>query len=196
MGLAGIAERGRGPGPNHQAAARVEVPPPEPVSTALRLMRMSPRRLAAAFAAPGLITMLLMVSGCAATGCTPPAGGRCAGPLPLPPDQLETPSNVLRAGVGVSPDERTIIVIVECGGRLVARESKHEVLLTWIASAVGAGAMSCAEVPLTAHLRQPLGSRPVIDSATGARLHPPVCHLGRPPSSTSGSSGSRFYVCT
>ena len=159
-------------------------------------MHMRPRHLAAALAVPGMITMLLMVGGCAATGCTPPAGGRCAGPLPLPPDQLETPSKLLYTGVGVSPDGRTIIVAVECGGRLVARERKNEVLLTWIASAVGAGAMSCAGVPLTAHLRRPLGGRPVIDGVTGTRLHPLVCHLRRPPWSTSSSGGSRLYFCT
>jgi len=155
-------------------------------------MDMRPRRLAAALVVPGMITTLLMVGGCAATGCTPPAGGRCAGQQPLPPDQLDTSSKVLFSGVGMSPDGRTIIVIVQCGGRLVARESKNEVLLTWIAGSVGPGVMSCANVPLTAHLRRPLGGRPVIDGVTSSRLHPLVCHLGHPPWS------SRFYVyvCT
>jgi hypothetical protein len=157
---------------------------------------MGPRRLAAALAVPGMIAMLLMMGGCAATGCTPPAGGRCAGPLPLPPDQLNPSNNVLFSGVGVSPDGQTIIVIVMCGGRLVARESKNEVLLTWIAGALGAGVMSCANVPLTAHLRRPLGDRPLIDGVTRARLHPLVCHLGRAPWSTSRSGGGRYYLCT
>jgi len=161
-------------------------------------MHMSPRRLAAALAVPGMITMLLMVGGCAATGCTPPGGGgRCAGPLPLPPDQLEIPRNVIVSGVGVSPDGRTIIVFALCGGRLVARESKNEVLLTWIASAVGAGGMSCPMTPLIAHLRRPLAGRPVIDGVTRTRVHPPVCKPDPRLSTTiKKNSGSHFYVCT
>jgi hypothetical protein len=168
---------------------------PEPASTALRLTHMSSRRLVAALMVPGIIAMLLMVGGCAATGCKPPAGGECAGPQPLPPDQMETDQQgVLFSGVGVSPEGRTIIVVVDCGGRLVTRESKNEVLLTWIAPAVGAGAMSCPLVPLTAHLRRALGGRPVIDGVTRTRVHPLVCV----PEPRLGNTNSRshWYLCT
>jgi hypothetical protein len=87
----------------------------------------------------------------------------------------------------VSPDGRTIIAVVECGGRLVARESRDEVVVTYIASAVEPGGMSCGIVALTAHLRQPLGSRRLVDGVTGARLHPPVCRT---------ASGSLPYACS
>jgi hypothetical protein len=123
-----------------------------------------------------MITMLFMVGGCATPGCAPPAGGRCAGPEPIPPDLWwGTHRTGLQAGPAVSRDGRAIVVIVSCGGRLVVHESQDEVLITWIVGAVGAGGMSCAEVALTAYLRQPLGSRRLVDGVTGAQLHPPVC---------------------
>jgi hypothetical protein len=161
---------------------------PEPATNVPRRIDMRPLSPLAAFAAPSMITMLLMVGGCATSGCTPLAGGRCAGPEPIPLYTWPgTPRTPLYAGPAVSPDGRTIIVIVPCGGRLVVHESQDEVLITWIASALGAGVMSCAEVALTVHLRQPLGSRRLVDSVTGARLHPPVCR---------SDNGPFPYICT
>jgi hypothetical protein len=161
---------------------------PEPATNVLRRIDMRPIRPLAAFAAPSMITMLLMVGGCATSGCTPLAGGRCAGPEPIPLYTWPgTPRTPLYAGPAVSPDGRTIIVIVPCGGRLAVHESQVEVLITWIASALGAGVMSCAEVTLTVHLRQPLGSRRLVDGVTGARLHPPVCR---------SDNGLFPYICT
>jgi len=165
---------------------------PEPAINVPRQIDVRPIRLLAPFAAASMIMMLLMAGGCAksgTSGCTPQGGGRCAGPEPIPPDlwQGTAHSGRLLEGPAVSPDGRTIIAAVECGGRLVARESRDEVVVTYIASAVGAGGMSCAEVALTAYLRQPLGSRRLVDGVTGARLHPAVCR---------SDSGSFPYACS
>ena len=161
----------------------------EPAINVPRPIDVRPIRLLAPLAAASMIMTLLMAGGCATSGCTPQAGGRCAGPEPIPPDLWPgtARSGRLLDGPAVSPDGRTIIVFVECGGRLVVRESRDEVLVTWIASAVGAGGMSCAEVALTVYLRQPLGSRRLVDGVTGARLHPSVCR---------SASGQSSYVCS
>jgi hypothetical protein len=54
-----------------------------------------------------------------------------------------------------------------CGGRLVARQSPQQVTISYIASRVRQGAMTCARVDLAVHLSQPLGARPVVDAFTG-----------------------------
>jgi len=53
-----------------------------------------------------------------------------------------------------------------CGGHLKARESRTRVQVTYIASEVGPGGMSCAHVPLTVELSKPLGARPIVDGVT------------------------------
>jgi hypothetical protein len=53
-----------------------------------------------------------------------------------------------------------------CGGRLTADESSSRVVVTYVASAVGAGAMSCAAIVLRVRLAAPLAGRPVIDGVT------------------------------
>jgi hypothetical protein len=110
-------------------------------------------------------------AGCALSGasCTPPAGGRCEGPLPLARSGAD---NQIR--LGITPDGRTLTAVVPCGGSLRIRQGS-QVRLTWIASAVGAGGMSCASIALTAVLAQPLGGRELLDGATGTLLRPIEC---------------------
>ena len=108
--------------------------------------------------------------------------------MALPSEQVGSgPGGHLASGVAVFPDGRTIVAVVLCGSRLVARETQGEVLVTWVASAVGPGGMSCARIPLTAHLRRSLGTRRLVDGVTGAQLRPTVCRT---------SNGSFSYDCT
>jgi hypothetical protein len=87
--------------------------------------------------------------------CRAVAGGRCAGTEPV-------------AGLIVSADGRTLGETVNCGGRLTARETANRVIVTFTATAVGAGGMSCARVPLTVTLHAPLNRRSVVDSTCDA----------------------------
>ena len=99
-----------------------------------------------------------------AAPCTPPPGGRCAGPEPV--------HVALYGGaLAVSKDGRTIAGRFQCGGRLKAAETASRVTLTYIASRVGPGAMACALVPLSVRLDAPVGSRTVVDGVTGQHLH-------------------------
>ena len=88
-------------------------------------------------------------------GCSPPAGGRCAGPRPIGSGQLVE-----------SRDGLTLSGRFLCGGRLGETETSSEVVVTYEASAVGAGAMSCANVPLSVTLTRALGNRTVLDGVT------------------------------
>ena len=117
-----------------------------------------------------LLCLSLALAGCASSraakapgrlrataSCTPPAGGRCEGPEP-------------RQSVAASPDDRTLATIVMCGGWLRISETPREVRATFVASAVGAGAMSCARVRLTARLATPLARRLILDATSGDRV--------------------------
>jgi hypothetical protein len=75
-------------------------------------------------------------------------------------------------GLAVTRDGRGLVAVVPCGGALHARETPHTVMLTWIASSVGAGGMACARVPLQARLSAPLGHRVVVDTVTHRRMRP------------------------
>jgi hypothetical protein len=94
--------------------------------------------------------------------------------LPVVPTPISADKHLSLGGVAVTRDGRTVTVVVVCGGKLQVREGQA-VLLTWVAGAVGAGAMSCALVPLTVRLRRPLGLRPLVDAVSGRRLRPAVC---------------------
>lgn len=92
----------------------------------------------------------------------PPAGGRCGGPEPL-------------QAVSVGADDRRLATVVMCGGSLRLSETPNAVLVTYVASAVGPGAMSCARVRLTARLAAPLARRPVVDATSGDRVPVTQC---------------------
>jgi hypothetical protein len=117
----------------------------------------------------GIVTVASCGSGSrpAATGCHPGAGGRCAGAEPV--------AAALVGSLHPTPDRRTVWGRFPCGGRLTARETAQQVALTYVASAVGHGAMSCALVPLAVVLAEPLGHRRVVDAETGQ-----VLRLGAP----------------
>ena len=113
-------------------------------------------RAAAAALAMGLaLTPVTACGGHAA--CTAPAGGRCPGPLPI------TAISLLDGGT-------RLVIDTLCGGQLRISQSRTRVTLTYLASRVGAGGMSCACVPLHADLAAPVGSRALIDGATGRPL--------------------------
>ena len=90
--------------------------------------------------------------------CVPPAGGRCPGPEPIYSLHLDRTGTVLSATFA-------------CGGRLTADESTSDVVVTYFASAVGAGAMSCAAVVLRVRLATPLDGRRLTDGATHTLIH-------------------------
>jgi hypothetical protein len=95
-------------------------------------------------------------------------------PRPTGPD-----GRLTVGAVAITPDGRTLTVVVLCGGKLTVREGT-QVFITWIASAVGPGAMSCATVALTARLQRPLARRPLVDTVTGRTLRPVVCNVSGP----------------
>lgn len=97
-----------------------------------------------------------------AASCTPPGGGRCAGPEPV--------GRWLVDQLGVDATGTVISGRFQCGGALEASETSSRVLLTYIASAVGFGGMACMLVPLSVQLTSPLGDRAVIDGVTGEHL--------------------------
>jgi hypothetical protein len=66
-----------------------------------------------------------------------------------------------------------------CGGRFSARETPGAVFVTYLASSVGAGGMSCARVKLSATLDQPLDNRRVIDTTTRHAVPIKFCHPDR-----------------
>jgi hypothetical protein len=114
---------------------------------------------------------VLALAGCAsnsqespprASSCTPPAGGRCAGP--------EGVGAALVGDLSAGKDGRTIRGRFQCGGQLEASETPQRITVTYVASQVRAGAMLCALVPLSVHLAAPVGSRTVVDAVTGHRL--------------------------
>lgn len=106
------------------------------------------------------------------TPCVPPAGGRCGGPAPV--------ERWLVGPLLVSADGRTLAGRFQCGGRLSAREAPGQVTLTFVASSVGAGAMSCALVPVSVALRSPLGTRTLVDGVTHQVLPAPSRAAVRP----------------
>jgi hypothetical protein len=115
------------------------------------------------FAAALLMAGGLCLVGCddaaKQTTCTPPAGGRCPGPAPIPPVQISA-----------DPTERQLSGVFMCGGELTASETSTRVTLVYTASAVSAGAGSCRSVTLDARLSSPIGGRSVIDGTTGEPL--------------------------
>lgn len=121
--------------------------------------------------APALAVLALLLTGCGAhaaatqgkpepspSSCTAPAGGRCAGDV------------AWHGGIALSPDGRTLHGIVLCGGTLHATESADRVELRLHVGAVPAGGMMCARVNVSVRLAEPLGSRPVYDAVSGARI--------------------------
>lgn len=77
----------------------------------------------------------------------------------------------LIGALGIDHTGRQLNGTFQCGGRLVVAETAETVTVTYVASAVGPGAMMCALVPLRATLRTPAGSRTFRDGVTGATLH-------------------------
>src|SRR5581483_6805765 len=110
----------------------------------------------------GMAATVIPVAGCAATGCTPPAGGRCAGPAPI--------STWLHGPLTLSADGRTISGRFGCGGRLSADETPSTVTITFHASAVKTAGLSCAMIELQVRIRAVLGARVVKDGVTGEVL--------------------------
>lgn len=94
-----------------------------------------------------------------ASHCTPPPGGRCAGPAPI------------TTQLTVDASGRQISGVFQCGGTLAATESERQVTLTYRASAVRAGGLTCALIRVSVSLEQPLGNRTVVDGTTHATLH-------------------------
>ncbi|MGY2873168.1 hypothetical protein ACVW00_000358 [Marmoricola sp. URHA0025 HA25] len=92
------------------------------------------------------------------TGCTPPAGGRCAADVAWP------------GPIELSADGRRLHGIVLCGGTLHATETSHRVTVGLHVGAMGAGTMSCARVDVGVRLAAPLASRTVVDAVSGAVL--------------------------
>jgi hypothetical protein len=131
-----------------------------------------------------LATALLSAAGCASSGVTHP--GASVHVLPSPPTS-PTPSHVVdgckfiaggRCGgptaisipIYVREGEHVLHARFMCGGKLQAAETSTEVRLTWVASRVGSGAMSCAMVDLAAQLPSALGNRSVVDAVSGRTL--------------------------
>jgi hypothetical protein len=90
-----------------------------------------------------------------ADSCTPPAGGRCAGDVPW------------GRSIIVSADGRQLGGIVLCGGTLHATETDDRVTIRLHVGAMGPGTMTCARVSVEVTLREPLGTRTVVDAVTG-----------------------------
>lgn len=57
-----------------------------------------------------------------------------------------------------------------CGGALLVKETATEVVLTFIPQVMMPGGAACGFPVLIARLAQPLGTRPVVDAATGTNL--------------------------
>ena len=95
--------------------------------------------------------------------CTPRPGGRCPGPEPV--------NRALIGVLGIDHTGRHLRGTFQCGGRLVVAETGETVTVTYIASAVGPGAMMCARVLLRATLPTAAGHRTFRDGVTGATLH-------------------------
>jgi hypothetical protein len=74
---------------------------------------------------------------------------------------------------------RRLVGVFMCGGRFSARETSGAVFVTYVASAVGAGGMSCARVPLSVTLDQPLDNRHVIDTTSRHVVPIRFCHPDR-----------------
>jgi len=126
-----------------------------------------------------LIALVVLLAGCAGSGgrtpagghssaatCTPPAGGRCPGPIAVPE-------------LAVENSGRRLVGVFMCGGRFTGRETSMAVFVTYVASAVGAGGMSCARVKLSVTLDQPLDNRRVIDTTSRRPVPITLCHPGR-----------------
>jgi hypothetical protein len=95
--------------------------------------------------------------------CKIRAGARCPGPAPVD-------SALIGHLYLASRTQLAIYGNFQCGGRLQATESKHQVTITYVASRVRPGAMMCAKVNLSVKLAKPLDGRRVIDGVTGRRL--------------------------
>lgn len=126
-----------------------------------------------------LVALVVLLAGCAGPGgrtpagghssaasCTPPAGGRCPGPIAVPELAIENSG-------------RRLVGVFMCGGRLTGRETALAVFVTYVASAVGAGGMSCARVKLAVTLDQPLDNRRVIDTTSRRAVPIKFCHPDR-----------------
>jgi hypothetical protein len=102
------------------------------------------------------------VSGCGGhahvarpTGCTPPAGGRCAGDVSW------------HGPIELSADGHRLHGVVPCGGTLHATENGGTVAIRLHLGAVGRGEMLCALVDVGIRIPEPLGHRTVIDEVSG-----------------------------
>jgi hypothetical protein len=110
-----------------------------------------------------------------ASACVPSAGGRCAGPEPV--------SRALDGQLSLDLSGQRLSGRFACGGELTAEEGSTRVVLTYIASAVGAGGMACAIANVSVELMAPLGTRSLVDATDGATLT-----VGPAPSAGSSSS--------
>ena len=72
--------------------------------------------------------------------------------------------------LGIDHTGRQLRGTFQCGGRLVVVETAETVTVTYVASAVGPGAMMCARVPLRATLPTAAGQRTFRDGVSGATL--------------------------
>jgi hypothetical protein len=97
------------------------------------------------------------------SSCVPRAGGRCPGPASVD-------SALLGELYLASRSQLSISGLFLCGGRLHAKESPDRVTITYIASRVRGGAMTCAKVPLSVRLAAPLAGRTVVDGVSGQVL--------------------------
>ena len=95
--------------------------------------------------------------------CTPRPGGRCPGPEPV--------AQALVGVLAIDHSGRQLRGTFQCGGRLAVTETPKTVTVTYVASAVGPGAMMCARVLLRATLPTAAGHRTFSDGVTGATLH-------------------------
>lgn len=122
-------------------------------------------RRAAAIAACVVVTSLAS-SACsgssaapgAGAACTPPPGGRCGGPAAITQE------------LTVDSSGRQISGVFQCGGTLTAAETDTAVTLTYRASAVPAGGLTCALIRLSVTLHRPLGGRTLVDGTTHRTL--------------------------
>jgi hypothetical protein len=112
-----------------------------------------------------VLMLLLALTGCrwltateAASSCTPPAGGRCAGDV------------AWHGPIHLSADGRRLHARVSCGGVLHATENPTTVTVRLHVGAMGPGSMSCAVPDLGVRLASPLGDRTVVDAVSGQTL--------------------------
>jgi hypothetical protein len=111
--------------------------------------------------------------------CKIRAGARCPGPAPVDSALIGQLYLASRTQLAIYGD-------FQCGGQLRATESTQLVTITYVASRVRTGAMTCAKVNLSVRLAEPLDGRRVIDGVTGERLPVGVLANSSQPAQPSG----------